>query len=84
MKEQGWSIDPQAMAAGDKSEVYGQSLQRAETWDNATGGFSKAAVTATHYFEDNYKLVDDPRNPARQLSNRQFECSTNFCRSKRQ
>ncbi|MDR1348860.1 MAG: OmpA family protein [Prevotellaceae bacterium] len=68
IKEQtGWDINPEAMAAEEKKEVYGKSLQRADAWNNASGGFNKSAVTISNYFEDNDKNINDPRNPTRQL-----------------
>ena len=65
-KDQGYDIDPAKMAKEDRDRAYGSDLQKADAWDNAQGGFNKAAVEVFNY-KNNGKDTTDARNPSKQI-----------------
>ena len=65
-KDQGYDIDPVQMAKEDRDRAYGADLQKADAWDNAQGGYNKAAAEVFNY-KNNGKDTTDARNPSKQI-----------------
>lgn len=74
MQNQGWAINQSevdAMIQEDVDRIYGQDLRRANAWNNASGGYSKAAVEVGNYIDDyqsrTEKDLSSNKNPIKQI-----------------